>query len=93
MKTILTATVLTGVFAVTPAWALFETNKQLIRDSKIPLDEAVKYAVKAVPGQAVEADLGKEEGRTVWKIEIIDTMNKTQTVYVDAQTGQARRDK
>jgi uncharacterized membrane protein YkoI len=75
------------------AWALFETNKELIAGAKISLEEAVKSAIKAVPGKAAEADLGKDDGRTVWKIEIIDHNNKSQTVYVDAQTGMARLNK
>ena len=75
------------------AWALFETNKELIAGAKISLEEAVKSAIKAVPGKAAEADLGKDDGRTIWKIEIIDHNNKSQTVYVDAQTGMARLNK
>ena len=75
------------------AWALFETNKELIAGAKISLEEAVRSAIKAVPGKAAEADLGKDDGRTVWKIEIIDHNNKSQTVYVDAQTGMARFNK
>ena len=76
-----------------PAWALFETNKELVANAKVPLEEAVKSAIKAVPGKAAEADLGKDDGRTIWKIEIIDHNNKSQTVYVDAQTGMARTNK
>jgi uncharacterized membrane protein YkoI len=75
------------------AWALFETNKDLIANTKVPLEEAIKNAIKTVPGRAAEADLGKDEGRTVWKIEIIDHNNKSQTVYVDAQSGMAKLDK
>src|SRR6476619_4999563 len=86
--------ILTALIAVTlaagPAWALFETNKELVASAKIPLEEAVKSAVKVVPGKAAEADLGKDDGRTIWKIEVIDHNNKSQTVYVDAQTGMAR---
>jgi uncharacterized membrane protein YkoI len=46
-----------------------------------------------VPGKAAEANLGKDDGRTIWKIEVIDHNNKSQTVYVDAQTGLAKIDK
>ncbi len=44
-------------------------------------------ALTSVPGKAVEAELRKEDGRTVFEIEIIDVSNKTQKVYVDAQSG------
>ncbi len=76
-----------------PAWALFETNKDLIAQTKVPLEEAIRNAIKTVPGKAAEADLGKDEGRPVWKIEVIDHNNKSQTVYVDAQSGMTKLDK
>ena len=86
-----------GVFAfallATPAWALFETNKDLIAQTKVPLEEAIRNAIKTVPGKAAEADLGKDEGRPVWKIKVIDLNNKSQTVYVDAQSGMTKLDK
>jgi uncharacterized membrane protein YkoI len=84
---------LIGTLASGPAWALFETNKELIAGAKISMEEAIKSATKAVPGKAAEANLGKDEGRTIWKIEVIDHNNKSQTVYVDAQTGVARMNK
>lgn len=93
MKQILIGAALAGAMITSPAWALFESNRQLVASAKITLEEAVKHAVKAVPGKAVEADIGKEDGRTVYKVEIIDTNNKTQHVYVDAVTGQAKIDK
>jgi uncharacterized membrane protein YkoI len=93
MVKIIAAGVVTGLLAAGPAWALFETNKDLIASSKISMEEAIKSAIKAVPGKAAEADLGKDDGRTVWKIEVIDTTNQSQTVYVDAQTGMAKMTK
>lgn len=93
MKKILAIALLSGVIA-TPAWALFETNKELIATAKVTLEDAVRSAVKAVPGsKAVEAEIGKEDGRTVYEVELIDASKKTQKVYVDAQTGQAKIDK
>ncbi len=76
-----------------PAWALFETNKELVSTATVTLEEAVKYALKLVPGKAVEAEIGTEDGRTVYEVEIIDQNKKTKTVLVDAQTGQARVEK
>ena len=93
MRSMVIAAAMVGSMMTSPAWALFETNKELAATAKITLDEAVKNAVKAVPGKAVEADIGKEEGRTVYKVEIIDSNNKTQKVYVDAVNGQTRIDK
>jgi len=88
LSAMVAATLATGT-----AWALFETNKELVASAKIPLEEAVKSAIKVVPGKAAEADLGKDDGRTIWKIEVIDHNNKSQTVYVDAQTGMAKLNK
>ena len=92
MKKVLAVALLSGVIA-SPAWALFETNKDLVATAKITMEEAVRNAVKAVPGKAVEAEIGKEDGRTVFEVQIIDANKKTQKVYVDAQTGQAKIDK
>ena len=92
LRLILSAMII-GTLSVGPAWALFETNKELIAGAKISMEQAIKSAVKAVPGKAAEADLGKDGDRTIWKIEVIDHNNKSQTVYVDAQTGLARLNK
>ena len=89
MKKALAVAALSAMFA-NPAWALFETNKELIATAKITLEEAVRHALKSVPGKAVEAEIGKEDGRTVYEVEIIDQSNKTQKVYVDAQSGQTK---
>ena len=85
--------VLIGLLSAGPAWALFETNKELVASAKITMEEAIKSATKAVPGKVAEAELGKDDGRTIWKIEVIDHNNKSQTVYVDAQTGIAKMNK
>jgi uncharacterized membrane protein YkoI len=93
MLRLIMSAIIVSALAASPAWALFETNKELVASAKIPMEEAIKSAIKVVPGKAAEADLGKEDGRTIWKIEIIDNNNKSQTVYVDAQTGMARLNK
>ena len=86
MKMHLAFAVLSALWC-SPAWALFETSQQLADTAKITLEEAVHRALTSVPGKAVEAELRKEDGRTVFEIEIIDVSNKTQKVYVDAQSG------
>jgi len=92
-KKVLAIALLCGVIS-SPAWALFETNKELVATAKIPMEEAVRTAVKAFPGsKAVEAELGKEDNRTVFEVELIDANKKTQKVYVDAETGKTKIDK
>jgi uncharacterized membrane protein YkoI len=93
MVRLIISAVMVSALAAGQAWALFETNKELVASAKVTMEEAVKSAIKAVPGKAAEADLGKDDGRTIWKIEIIDNNNKSQTVYVDAQTGMAKLNK
>ena len=93
MLRLIMSVIIVGTLTAGPAWALFESNKDLIASAKVPMEDAVKSALKAVPGKAAEADLGKEDGRTIWKIEVIDHNNKSQTVYVDAQTGMAKLNK
>jgi uncharacterized membrane protein YkoI len=93
MLRLMLSAIIVGIVSAGPAWALFETNKELIAGAKISMEDAIKSAVKAVPGKAAEADLGKDGDRTIWKIEVIDHNNKSQTVYVDAQTGMARLNK
>ena len=92
MKKMIAIALLSGVIA-SPAWALFETNKQLAATASVTLEDAVKHALKLVPGKAVEAEIGKQDGRTVYEVEIIDSNNKEQKVYVDAQSGQAKIDR
>ena len=48
--------------------------------------EAIKTAEQTRPGKTVEVNMGKDDGRVVYKIEIIDGKN-THKVYVDAMTG------
>jgi uncharacterized membrane protein YkoI len=79
------AAMLAASLGIGQAWALFETNRQLAESATV--DQAVKTAIAAVPGKAVEAQLGKEDGRTVYEIDIIDSSKKERTVYIDAQTG------
>lgn len=73
--------------ALSPAWALFESDKELSDQAKISMIEAIKAAEKAKPGKAVEVNMGKDDGRVVYKIEIVGADKKTHKVYVDAADG------
>jgi len=90
MNRILMTVVLIAGLTGSSAWALFETNKELSKSATVPLENAVHAAVTAMPGKAVEVQLGKDEGRTVYKVEIIDNAYKTRKVNVDAQTMQVK---
>lgn len=92
-----TSIIAAGVLALgilsSPAWAIFESNKTLAGSASITLEDAIKKALTTVPGKAVEAEIGKDDGRTCYVVEIVDRNDKTQKVYVDAQTGQTKVDK
>ncbi|GJL48792.1 PepSY domain-containing protein [Candidatus Nitrospira salsa] len=68
-------------------WAFFESNKELSKSAKVTLSEAVETAAEVAPGKAVEAQIGEEDDRVVYWIEVIDAKNATRTIYVDAETG------
>ena len=71
---------------VAPAWALFETDRALSEKATVSMIDALKTAEQARPGKPVEVNMGKDDGRVVYKIEIIDGKS-THKVYVDAMTG------
>jgi uncharacterized membrane protein YkoI len=71
---------------VAPAWALFESDRALSEKASVTMVDAIKTAEQAKPGKTVEVNMGKDDGRVVYKIEIVDGKN-THKVYVDAMTG------
>jgi len=93
MKIIFTAMALFTAMNVMPAWALFESEKTLSEKARITMVEALKAAEHEVPGKPVEVNMGKDDGRVVYKIEIIDAQKKTRHVYIDAETGKVHTTK
>jgi uncharacterized membrane protein YkoI len=93
MRIMITGAVLFTALSVVPAWALFESEKTLSEKATVSMVEAIKTAELQVPGKPVEVNMGKDDGRVVYKIEIIDSQNKTRHVYVDAQTGKVHTTK
>ena len=71
---------------VVPAWAMFESDRALSEKATVSMVDAIKTAEQAKPGKTVEVNMGKDDGRVVYKIEIIDGKT-THKVYVDAMTG------
>jgi uncharacterized membrane protein YkoI len=69
-----------------PAGAMFETDRALSEKATVSMVDAIKTAEQAKPGKTVEVNMGKDDGRVVYKIEIVDGQ-KTHKVYVDAMTG------
>lgn len=71
---------------VAPAWAMFESDRTLSEKATVSMVDAIKTAEQAKPGKTVEVNMGRDDGRVVYKIEIVDGKN-THKVYVDAVTG------
>jgi uncharacterized membrane protein YkoI len=75
-------------FAV-PAWSDDKEGNvaDLVKDSKITIDQAIKTAQEKVPGTVVEAELEKKHGKTVWEVEILGADGKVTEVHIDAAAG------
>ena len=93
MRMIFTAVALFTALNIVPAWALFESEKTLSEKARVSMVEALKTAEHEVPGKPVEVNMGKDDGRVVYKIEIIDAQKKTRHVYIDAETGKVHTTK
>ena len=59
----------------------------LVKDAKVTIDQAIKTALEAAPGTAVEAELEKKHDKTVWEVEVLGADGKMTEVHIDAATG------
>jgi uncharacterized membrane protein YkoI len=87
MKSVIRLALISVALSSVPAWALFESDRELSDKARITMIQALKTAQRKVPGKPVEVDMGKDDGRVVYKIEIIDKNKNTKKVYIDAETG------
>jgi uncharacterized membrane protein YkoI len=74
----------------TSAWSDDKEGKvaDLVKDAKVTIDQAIKTALEKTPGTAVEAELEKKHGKTVWEVEVVGADGKTMEVHIDAATGE-----
>ena len=72
-----------------PAWSDDKEGNvaDLVKDSKITIDQAIKTAQEKVPGPVVEAELEKKHGKTVWEVEVVGADGKVTEVHIDAASG------
>lgn len=68
-----------------------EGKSHLRKQTKISLNDALKAALTAKSGTAVEAELERENGHLVYSIEIVDADDKAFKVKVDAGTGKVQK--
>lgn len=59
----------------------------LIRHAGVTLAQAAEIAETNAPGRAVKAELESSGSRVVYQVEIIDAVNQTLNVWIDAETG------
>ncbi len=60
---------------------------ELVKDAKVTIDQAIKTASDKVQGTAVEAELEKKHGKTIWEVEIVGADGKVTYVHIYAATG------
>ena len=85
------ATLALGVVVAlgTTAWSDDKEAKvgELLKDTKVTIDQAIKTALEKVPGTAVEAELERKHDKTVWEVEVVGADGKTSEIHIDAATG------
>lgn len=59
----------------------------LIRHAGVTLAQAAEIAETNAPGRAVKAELESSGSRVMYQVEIIDAVNQTLNVWIDAETG------
>ena len=77
---------LVGLFT----WGCAEDNRgksYLIRHAGVSLAQASDIAERSTPGRAVKAELQYLHNAVVYQVEIIDIVNNSKIVSVDAETG------
>lgn len=86
--------VMVGIVLVlgSPAWSDKKKDGEgdvaaLAKDAKVTIDQAIKTALEKVPGTAVEAELEKKHGKTVWEVEVLGSDGNVTEVHIDAATG------
>ncbi|WP_245752960.1 PepSY domain-containing protein [Methylophaga sulfidovorans] len=63
--------------------------RQLLKEGKImPLQEILTKAKAIKPGQVIETDLEKDDGRYIYELEILDEQGQVWELELDAQTGE-----
>ena len=59
----------------------------LLRHTGVTLAQASEIAERSTPGRAVRAELQHLRNAVVYQVEIIDIVNNSKMVAVDAETG------
>jgi uncharacterized membrane protein YkoI len=86
MRTLLCLVI--GLSTVSFAACAQEQGKSYwLRHATVTLSQAAQIAETNGPGRAVGAELGHAGNSVFYDVEIIDTVNKSRLLRVDAETG------
>jgi uncharacterized membrane protein YkoI len=59
----------------------------MAKGAKVDISDAINKATSKASGKAIEVELKKKGGTTVWEIEVLADSGKVTEVDVDASTG------
>ena len=62
-------------------------KSHLIRHAVVTLSQAADAAESITPGRAVKAELELSGSQVMYQVEIIDAVNQTRKIHIDAETG------
>ncbi len=86
------------VFAALPASSAERVRHQEVRQLResgkiLPMEDILGRARAAQPGQIVEVELEREDGRYVYEVRVIDDADTMHRLELDAGTGEVLRRK
>lgn len=79
-----------------PAWADSDHDRarQAVRSGQVlPLPAVLEALAREVPGQVLEVELEREDGRWIYEIKLLQSGGQLAKLKVDAQTAQVLRRK
>ena len=90
---------LIGLFAVSSTSILAQerddddkkANAKLAKQAKITMEQARATALQKVPGEIIEGELEKEEGKLIYSFDIRVSDGKIMEVWIDAKNGSVLR--
>ena len=97
LATSLIAAALGGaVLAATPSAASERVRQQEVRQLResgkiLPMEDILARARAAQPGQIVEVELERDDGRYVYEVKVIDSADKVHKLELEAGSGEVLR--
>ena len=87
-----------AVLAASPALSAERVRHQEVRQLResgkiLPMEDILGRARAAQPGQIVEVELEREDGRYVYEVKVIDDADKVHRLELDAGSGEVLRRK